>query len=79
MRFVSYTDRKTVAAALKPIYQASTADAALDALTRSPTRYRAAVPVGGQDVPGCVGAVHPVLAFPPELRRVIYTPTASNR
>ena len=32
MRFVAYGDRKQVAAALKPIYQASSAEAALDAL-----------------------------------------------
>ena len=34
MRFVSYSDRKAVAAALKPIYQASTADAALEAVAK---------------------------------------------
>ncbi len=32
MRFVSYTDRKKVAAALRPIYTAATADAAETAL-----------------------------------------------
>jgi putative transposase len=32
MRFVSYGDRKAVAAALKPVYTAANADAALDAL-----------------------------------------------
>ena len=74
MRFVSYTDRKTVAAALKPIYQASTADAALDALDA----FADSVP--GRQYPSAVKTFRdawerfiPFLAFPPELRRVIYT------
>lgn len=77
MRFVSYGDRKAVAAALKPIYQASTADQALaelDAFERSP--------LGGK-YPSTVQAFRnawerftPFLAFPPALRRVIYTTNA---
>jgi putative transposase len=74
MRFVNYKDRKAVAAALKPIYQAADADAArveLDAFTASPL---------GQKYPNTVATFDnawerfiPFLAFPPELRRVIYT------
>jgi len=74
MRFVNYKDRKAVAAALKPIYQAADADAArveLDAFTASPL---------GQKYPTTVATFEnawerfiPFLAFPPELRRVIYT------
>ena len=77
MRFVNYKDRKAVAAALKPIYQAPDADAALaelEAFTASPL---------GQKYPTTVATFQaawerftPFLAFPPELRRVIYTTNA---
>jgi putative transposase len=74
MRFVNYKDRKQVAAALKPIYTAPTADAAWDALTEF-----AASPLGVK-YPTTVKTFEdawerfsPFLAFPPELRRVIYT------
>ncbi|MGC5078508.1 IS256 family transposase [Agrococcus sp. DT81.2] len=74
MRFVSYGDRKAVAAALKPIYQAATADAARDALEAFEASEL------GQRHPSAVRTFRdawerftPFLAFPPELRRVIYT------
>ena len=77
MRFVNYKDRKAVAAALKPIYQAANEDAArseLDAFAASPL---------GQKYPSTVKAFRdawerfvPFLAFPPALRRVIYTTNA---
>lgn len=73
-RFVSYQHRKSVAAALKPIYQAVDADAArveLEAFKASDL---------GQRYPNTVATFEsawerftPFLAFPPELRRVIYT------
>jgi putative transposase len=74
MRFVNYTDRKAVAAALKPIYQAAdaeTARAELADFTGSEL---------GRKYPNTVATFDhawerfvPFLAFPPELRRVIYT------
>lgn len=77
MRFVSYGQRKAVAAALKPIYQAPDADAAkveLAALADSAL---------GKANPHTVAAFEnawerfaPFLAFPPEVRRVIYTTNA---
>ena len=73
-RFVGYQHRKSVAAALKPIYQAVDADAArieLEAFKASEL---------GQRYPNTVATFEnawerftPFLAFPPELRRVIYT------
>lgn len=73
-RFVSYTDRKAVAAALKPIYTASDEDAALaalDAFGASPLgkKYPSAVRV----FEDAWERFTPFLAFPPALRRVIYT------
>ncbi len=77
MRFVSYGQRKAVAAALKPIYQAPDADAAkaeLAALAASEL---------GKANPHTIAAFEnawerfiPFLAFPPEVRRVIYTTNA---
>jgi transposase-like protein len=74
MRFVSYSDRKKVSAALRPIYTAADAKAArgeLDAFAAS---------VWGKKYPHAVATWEsawerfiPFLAFPPMLRRVIYT------
>ena len=73
-RFVGYQHRKSVAAALKPIYQAADADAALVELDT----FKASEL--GQKYPNTVKTFEnawerftPFLAFPPELRRVIYT------
>jgi transposase-like protein len=77
MRFVNYKDRKSVAAALKPIYQASDADAA-----RTEFEEFKASELGTK-YPNTVATFEhawdrftPFLAFPPELRRVIYTTNA---
>ena len=74
MRFVNYKDRKVVAAALKPIYQAATAEAAaaeLDEFAAGPlgARYPSTVKVWRD----AWERFTPFLAFPPALRRVIYT------
>ena len=75
--YASWKDRKALAAALKPIYQAVNADAALAALE--------AFEQGpwGKKFPTVAAAwrrawdkVIPFFAFPPEVRRVIYTTNA---
>jgi transposase-like protein len=74
MRFVNYKDRKTVAAALKPIYQAVDADTAraeLDDFTASELGAKYPTTVATFD--NAWERFVPFLAFPPELRRVIYT------
>jgi len=73
-RFVSYKDRKAVTAALRPIYQAADAEAAkveLEAFAASEL---------GKRYPNTIATFAnawerftPFLAFPPELRKVIYT------
>jgi putative transposase len=77
MRFVSYRDRKKLAAALRPIYTAATADAAETAL------LELAESDLGQRNKGAVATWQnawerfiPFLAFPPEVRKVIYTTNA---
>jgi putative transposase len=77
MRFVSYADRKKVAAALKPIYTAPTAEAAqteLLAFTESALgrKYPATVATWSNAWERFI----PFLAFPPELRKIIYTTNA---
>lgn len=74
MRFVSYTDRKAVAALLRPIYTAADEDAALMALTT----FADSNP--GKKYPAAVATWEsawerftPFLAFGPALRKVIYT------
>lgn len=75
--YASWKDRKQLAAALKPIYTAPTAEAAaaeLDEFERGPW---------GQKFPTVVASwrrawdrVIPFFAFPPAVRRVIYTTNA---
>jgi putative transposase len=74
MRFVNYKDRKPVAAALKPIYTAANEDAAIEALaefTASP--LGAKYPTTVRTFQDAWDRFIPFLAFPPMLRRVIYT------
>lgn len=74
MRFVAYGDRKKVAAALKSIYTAPTAETAQ-------TELRAfAESEWGRKYPAAVATWEnawerfiPFLAFPPEVRKIIYT------
>ena len=77
MRFVSYTDRKKIAAALRPIYTAPTADAAETALlefaeSELGQRHNAVVATWQNAWERFI----PFLAFPPEIRKIIYTTNA---
>ncbi len=77
MRFVAYPDRKKLAAALKPIYTAPTADAAETALaefaeSEMGQRNKAAVATWQNAWERFI----PFLAFPPEVRKIIYTTNA---
>ena len=77
MRFVASKSMKAVAAALKPIYQAPTAAAArteLDEFTAS--ELGQANPHAAQVFENAWERFTPFLAFPPEVRRVIYTTNA---
>jgi len=75
--YASWKERKTLAAAIRPIYTAASAEAAeaeLDTFERGPW---------GQRFPTVVAAwrrawshVIPFFAFPPQIRRVIYTTNA---
>lgn len=74
MRFVGYQDRKKVAAAMKPIYTAANADAALIELeTFKASELGLKHPHAVKTWEAAWERFTPFLAFPPELRRVIYT------
>jgi putative transposase len=77
LAFVSYKDRKAVAAALKGIYRAKDADAgraALEAFAAGPwgSKYPAIAQAWRRAWP----AVIPFFAFPDDVRRIIYTTNA---
>jgi putative transposase len=77
LAFVSYKDRKSVAAALKHIYKAKDADAgkaALEDFAESPsgTKY----PAIAQSWRRNWSEVIPFFAFPDDVRRIIYTTNA---
>jgi len=77
LKYASYTERKKLAAALKPIYTAPTveaAEAALFELADSPLgrKHKAAIAVWER----AWERFTPFLAFPPEIRKIIYTTNA---
>jgi putative transposase len=77
LAFVSYKDRKAVAAALKEVYRARTAEAgqaALDAFDEGPWGRK--YPVIAQSWRRHWSEVIPFYAFPAEVRRIIYTTNA---
>lgn len=76
MKYVSYSDRKAVAAALKPIYCAVNEQAAKAALEKLRSEW-------GRKYPGMLAAWDrtweefiPFLKYPKEIRRVVYTTNA---
>jgi len=77
LKYASYNDRKKLAAALRPVYTAPTvaaAEAALLELADSALgrKYQAAVAVWER----AWERFTPFLAFPPEIRKIIYTTNA---
>ena len=76
-RFVGYQHRKPVATALKPIYTAPTADAARTALdVFAASEWGQKYPTTVKTFEAAWERFTPFLAFPPALRRVIYTTNA---
>ncbi len=74
MRFVNYTERKAVAAAIKPIYTAANDQGALielEAFEATPLGKK--YPSISKTFRAAWERFIPFLAFPPALRRVIYT------
>jgi putative transposase len=74
MRFVSYTDRKAVAAALRPIYTAATVEAAeTELIAFGDSNWGKKYPAAYKTWESAWERFIPFLEFPPELRKIIYT------
>jgi putative transposase len=74
MRFVPYADRKAVAAALRPVYTAPTVDAAeFELLAFADSTLGKKYPATVATWQNAWERFIPFLAFPPELRKIIYT------
>src|SRR5215216_1729785 len=73
MRYVSYGDRRKVAAALKPVYRAPNADAALVELERFDEAWGARYPMIADAWRARWQHIIPFLALPEDLRRIVYT------
>jgi putative transposase len=76
LKYVPRREREQVARDLKPIYTAADADAAQAELERFDEKWGARFPVITQAWLNAWEYVTPFLAFPPEVRRVIYTTNA---
>jgi putative transposase len=76
LRYVPRREREQVARDLKPIYTAVNADAAHAELERFDEKWGQRFPVITQAWLNAWEYVIPFLAFPPEVRRVIYTTNA---
>jgi len=73
LRYVGYRDKRKVAAALRPIYTAPNAEAALDELERFDAEWGERYPAAVQAWRAAWEHVTPFLALPDELRRAVYT------
>jgi putative transposase len=77
LEYVSYKDRKSVAAALRPIYAAASEQAALQALeTFAEGPWGTKYPTIVQSWQRAWENVTPFFVFPPAIRRVVYTTNA---
>jgi putative transposase len=73
LKHVSYKDRKLVARDLKPIYQAATEDAASEALAAFDEAWGSRYPMIAERWRANWERFIPFLAFPEDIRRIIYT------
>jgi len=73
LRFVPYRDKRAVAADLKRIYTATDQDAAADELQRFADKWDARYPTISRSWLEHWEQIVPFLAFPPDVRRAVYT------
>jgi putative transposase len=73
LRYVGWADRRAVVAALQPIYAADTEDAARQALVAFEERWATKYPAIGKQWRARWAEVVPFLAYPREVRRILYT------
>jgi transposase-like protein len=73
LRFVPYRDKRAVAADLKKIYTATDQDAAADELQRFADKWDPRYPTISRSWLEHWEQITPFLAFPPDVRRAVYT------
>lgn len=73
LNFVSYKDRKAVAADLKPIYTAATSEEALFELEVFSEKWDSRYPLISKSWRANWSRIEPMFQFPAEIRRAIYT------
>ena len=76
LRYVTHSDRKLVVAALRDVYGAATETAAREALDAFEQRWAAKYPPVVRLWRSRWTEVVPFLAYPPEVRRILYTTNA---
>jgi transposase-like protein len=76
LAFVSWKDRKQIMPDLKAIYRAESADAALDRLADFEVKWDVRYPAISQSWRRAWEHVIPFFAFPPDIRKMIYTTNA---
>jgi putative transposase len=76
LAFVSWKDRKQIMPDLKAIYRAESAEAARDRLAEFESKWDARYPAIGQSWRRAWEHVVPFFAFPPDIRKMIYTTNA---
>jgi putative transposase len=76
MKFVSWKDRRKAVNDLKKVYQASTEDQALEALSEFEAAWGERYPMIGKSWRNNWTRLKPFFAYPPEIRRAIYTTNA---
>lgn len=73
LAYVSYKDRKQIAADLKPIYTAPTEDEGLFALEEFAEKWNSKYPIITKSWQANWSKINPMFQFPQEIRRAIYT------
>ena len=73
LTYISYKDRKAVAADLKPIYTAVSEDDALFALEEFAEKWNAKYPIISKSWTANWQRISPMFQFPKEIRRAVYT------
>jgi len=76
LKFVTWKDRKQIMPDLKAIYRAENAEAASERLTEFEAMWGARYPAIGQAWRRAWEHVIPLFAFPPDIRKMIYTTNA---
>ena len=76
LKFVSYKDRKKIAGDLKEIYRAATVEVAEKALETFSATWNSKYPSISQSWKNNWANIIPFFAYPPEIRKVVYTTNA---